>query len=208
MLKLYYGRPLMINENIDVAKCIANGAMTEFRGVVLQDGVTENDLETIIIDGYYYVRCASVCQIKALRLKMLDGVKEDEEVLIDMELGKALTVRAKLPLPLDGEIDKSTLRIFRRVSMKQFPVVCANARTCHKLQGRTIENLVISTFANREAWVYVALSRVTTIKGLYLRVPLANTSKLGMTEKMKRFMAMWREKGTPPRVKIRFEEYT
>jgi hypothetical protein len=29
LLKLYYGRPLMINENLDVKKCIANGTMCE-----------------------------------------------------------------------------------------------------------------------------------------------------------------------------------
>ena len=57
LLKLYYGRPLMINDNLDVKKCIANGTMCEFKAVVLKEGIALNDLvDSIVIDGFY-VRC-------------------------------------------------------------------------------------------------------------------------------------------------------
>ncbi|KAG7373106.1 hypothetical protein IV203_033830 [Nitzschia inconspicua] len=52
LLKLYYGRPLYINHNEDVAGCVANGAICEFRGVKRKPAVSQKDFETIIIDGY------------------------------------------------------------------------------------------------------------------------------------------------------------
>ena len=36
LLKMYFGRPLMINDNLDVKKCIANGTMCEFQAIVLK----------------------------------------------------------------------------------------------------------------------------------------------------------------------------
>jgi len=35
----------MINDNLDVKKCIANGTMCEFKAVVLKEGIALNDLE-------------------------------------------------------------------------------------------------------------------------------------------------------------------
>ena len=72
LLKLYYGRPLCINENKDVESCIANGAMCEFNGVLLKQGVTLTDLEKILIDGYY-VWSLKVTQIEGIKVKVVDG---------------------------------------------------------------------------------------------------------------------------------------
>ena len=52
MLKFYAGQPIMINENIDVTNCIANGAEGVFLGVVFMPGVDFADLDIITIDGY------------------------------------------------------------------------------------------------------------------------------------------------------------
>lgn len=54
LLKMYFGRPLMINDNLDVKKCIANGTMCEFQAIVLREGITMNDLENIVIDGFMF----------------------------------------------------------------------------------------------------------------------------------------------------------
>ncbi|KAG7363669.1 hypothetical protein IV203_027030 [Nitzschia inconspicua] len=85
LLKLYYGRPLCINQNEDVASCIANGAMCEFRGVKLKPDVSISEFETIVIDGYY-VNCVSVTQIDSLLVKMLDGTAGGEgEYIIELK---------------------------------------------------------------------------------------------------------------------------
>ena len=56
--------------------------------------------------------------------------------------------------------------------MTQLPLIPNNATTGHKLQGQTKENLVISVWSRRRNWNCVALSRVTTIDGLFLVSPL------------------------------------
>ncbi|KAG7345382.1 ribose-phosphate pyrophosphokinase [Nitzschia inconspicua] len=43
LLKLYHGRPLCINQNEDVSRCIANGAMCEFRVDNLDGGIVGLD---------------------------------------------------------------------------------------------------------------------------------------------------------------------
>jgi calcineurin-like phosphoesterase family protein len=48
-LKLCCGRPIMINQNLEVDWCEANGAHCTFEGVQLKPGVTINDLETVQI---------------------------------------------------------------------------------------------------------------------------------------------------------------
>lgn len=198
MLQLYYGRPIMINQNIDTEKCLANGAMGEFVGVDLMDGVTEQDLEVIVIDGYF-VRCADVSQVKCLKMKMTDGVEKGEERVVSLRPStEMLTV--KFPLPVDGAVSRSTMRVNRRMSMKCFPLNIANARTVHKLQGRTIKNLVISSWSNKPSWIYVALSRVTKLDGLFLRVPLSPAANFGTPQEVTAFLDRFRQKGAPPQV--------
>ena len=55
----------------------------------------------------------------------------------------------------------------------QFPLMLSRACTCHKVQGLSLQSAVISfeLFRQRQfnaGQMYVALSRVTTLAGLYL----------------------------------------
>ena len=56
---------------------------------------------------------------------------------------------------------KST-RFAQSCKMKptHFPIIGNFATTGHKLQGKTITNLVIAEWRDIENWVYVVLSRV------------------------------------------------
>ena len=64
--------------------------------------------------------------------------------------------------------------------MKQFPINIANCRTVHKLQGRMLHNLVITAWCMGKGWPYVALSRVRTLKGVFLRKPLKQLTNPGL----------------------------
>ena len=165
----------------------------------LADGVSWDNFEKIVIDGYY-VWCAKVTQIKRIHVKMLDGVKEGGEPEKIVAFGTvSTTALCEFPLSLDGTITKQTPRLRRKISLKQFPVNCANARTVHKLQGRSIENLVISAFDYTDNWIYVALSRVCTMKGLFLRLPLEHKKTKGMSEDCKAFHKLFRDTKQPPK---------
>ncbi|KAG7356959.1 ATPase AAA [Nitzschia inconspicua] len=192
LLKLYYGRPLYINHNEDVAGCVANGAICEFRGVKLKPAVSQKDFETIIIDGYH-VNCVSITQVDSLLVNMLDGCKGgNKETIIELS-PKVIYASAKFPVPFTGPITKNSMRTRRRISFEQFPVNCANARTVHKLQGRSIHHLVVSAWDYTDNWVYVCLSRCTTMNGLFLHEPLNPSITKGMAEEVRAFIKCLRK---------------
>jgi hypothetical protein len=47
-----------------------------------------------------------------------------------------------------------------------------HATTGHKLQGKTIESLVIAEWSKVRNWAYVVLSHVRTLGGLFLTKPI------------------------------------
>jgi hypothetical protein len=203
LLKLYYKRPVMITENIDVGNCIANGTLCEFYGVVLNDGVTELHFETIVIDGYF-VRSINISHLKSIKLRLLDGLSHPDEEKFTYLEPVHVTGKVNFPIPLEGQVDKSTPRVPRGIRMVQFPIVAANARTIHKLQGRSLENIVISSWDYTDNWIYVALSRVKTMGGLFLRLPLDLVKCRGMSVEARQFMEKLGTKRPPNPVVIRY----
>ena len=62
--------------------------------------------------------------------------------------------------------------ILETVSMKcaitQMPINANEAISGHKLQGLTKDNLIVYSWNRSTSWIYVVLSRVRTLKGLFL----------------------------------------
>ena len=59
------------------------------------------------------------------------------------------------------------------MKITHLPINCNISTTGHKLQGRTMNSLVVNSWGYRYPhWVYVVLSRVTTLKGLILNEKL------------------------------------
>ena len=105
-----------------------------------------------------------------------------------------------------NEITNGTKRRPKRrpklVQLSQFPFNVANARTVHKLQGRSLENLMVSNWSYTTNWPYVVLSRVRTMTGLFLRSPIdfdkLNTKEtVEMREKTKLFLNFFRQTKSP-----------
>ena len=74
------------------------------------------------------------------------------------------------------------------MTVKQFPLVLAYAITIHKSQGMTYQQIacdVSDTFTNGQA--YVALSRCTTLNGLYLLKKISKTSVFSVDDDVKEF---------------------
>jgi hypothetical protein len=177
MLKLYEGQPLCISENIDVKNCIANGAMCKFKGIIFKDDLAVEPLEKILIDGYY-VYSTNATMVKALVVEMIDGNKVGGDPKIVHLIPQKIRAQVHFPVCWDGPITKYTRRLWRLIKFEQFPINVANARTVHKLQGRSIDNLVISTWNYTGNWVYVVLSRCRTLNGIFLRKPLLKTKSM------------------------------
>ena len=58
------------------------------------------------------------------------------------------------------------------VYLTQFPLVVNFATTGHKLQGKTVDQLVIAQWTAVRNWAYVVLSRVRELRGLFLTRPI------------------------------------
>ena len=56
--------------------------------------------------------------------------------------------------------------------MNQIPLVRNTGTTGHKLQGKSVESVMVFEWSYGTNWPYVVLSRVRTKTGLYLRLPL------------------------------------
>lgn len=56
--------------------------------------------------------------------------------------------------------------------MVQLPVNLNDATTAHKLQGASKNLLIVNNWAYSHGWVYTVLSRVRTLRGLFLNAPL------------------------------------
>ena len=72
--------------------------------------------------------------------------------------------------------------------VKQVPVNSNIATTGHKLQGMSKDVLIVNDWNYRCAnWVYVVLSRVRTLDGLYLMTPLDLHRSFNIPESLIRF---------------------
>ena len=185
MLKFYYDQPVMNIENEDVENKKANGTMGRFRRVILKKGVQTKDLDIICIDGYY-AYCADVCQVESVQLALEES---EEEIGI---FSKTYQTACKLPLSIDGSLNRYTKRFKKRMKFDQFPLNIANARTVHKLQGKTLVNLVISSWNYTGNWVCVVLSRVRALSGLFIRTPLKWFKCRGMSSECREFLDFFR----------------
>ena len=81
-----------------------------------------------------------------------------------------VSARIDFPLTSDGNGIKVKLG---SVKVSQIPVNCNIATTGHKLQGMSLDNLVVNSWGYAfENWVYVVLSRVRKRAGLILNTKL------------------------------------
>jgi hypothetical protein len=81
---------------------------------------------------------------------------------------------AKWPVPERMLVAGETSRT-EQVHMKfwQFPIVRNTCTTGHKLQGKTVTQIFIYNWGYKcTNWPYVVLSRVTEMKGVFLKTPL------------------------------------
>ena len=68
----------------------------------------------------------------------------------------------------------------------QFPIISNSCTTGHKLQGCTVEDILANDWNFGANWVYVVLSRVKTMAGLYIRQKLPlKLEKYAKSQEMK-----------------------
>lgn len=146
------GVRVMLTTNIDIADRLINGQM----GTVLKIGVNEITQKPSIV----YLKFDDTKAGQNLtRTSGNNFAKENALVPVQPVLTKIKLHPGKASSP--------------EVQRIQFPISLAWACTVHKVQGLTLQNVVISFNLNRQrsfnyGQVYVALSRATSLSGLHI----------------------------------------
>jgi hypothetical protein len=160
MLPLYTGVRLMHNYNKSVASGIANGTF-----VVLEEVLLKGDaiLKPIKYNGYW-VNSVNVEEVDHLRLRWESDNERFDGTFCVRAISKKFSVRYR-PAALGK---KRTMKDEVPMKLTQFPVVVNHATTGHKLQGKSVEALYVAEYHKTKNWLYVVMSRVRSITGLFL----------------------------------------
>ena len=100
---------------------------------------------------------------------------------------------ATVDVSLDDSVNERTL--IKQVIITQIPINMNDATTGHKLQGMSVNQLLVTSWSFMENWIYVVLSRVRTLKGLFLlkSLPKKSLEKFGVPPELKAFEYRMRE---------------
>ncbi len=143
-LKLAVGAKTMLISNVDVSDGLCNGV-------------------TGVIRGFQYANSnknmphAVYVQFDSEKI----GIKARSSQVIPLQYASCVPiVPRKDTFQMEGKSYTTT--------REQLPLKLAWAVTIHKVQGQTVERAVIDMKGLRQAMAYVALSRVTSLQGIYL----------------------------------------
>jgi hypothetical protein len=165
LLCLFDGCNLMGNENDDVEHGIANGTTCLFRKAKLKP---DKHLHPIRMYDYW-VNSVSIEDVEYLELQWQDSSRFVGTFRI---FPKKKKYRVLFPFSLNGQpVSEHKTPIY----LTQFPVIINHATTGHKLQGKSMDALVIAEWSEVENWAYVCLSRVRTLDGLYFITEIPET---------------------------------
>jgi hypothetical protein len=152
LLTLFLGCNLMITLNEDVDNGIANGTTCTFQKMVLKP---EAEFEKIKMHGCW-VHSVAIEAVEYLELEWQDCNHFVGRFRLTPTVG---TFRVNYPISEFGL--KS--RIKTNIQLLYLPIIMNHATTGHKLQGKTVESLVLAEGSKVKNWAYIVLSRVRTL---------------------------------------------
>ena len=155
-LKFFFNIPLMMNTNERIDEQLANGTPCRGLYIRLKEGeqFTKENWEGYMINTI----CAS---------KVKDIICKHESGKERYFLVKPETRQCNIKLRMCNNV------ILKNIKMTYLPVNCNISTTGHKLQGKTLNHLVVNSWAYKcTHWVYVIMSRVKKLKNLVLNAKL------------------------------------
>ena len=159
-LCLFYGCELMVNDNIDVKNGIANGTCCQFVKAILKRG---KNVEAMQVHGHW-VNSVDINDVDHIILRFDESYEPKFQGTFKL---KPRERSFMVSYPMDVELlGKKSANV--NMKLTHFPIIGNFATTGHKLQGKTMKNLVIAEWRDVENWAYVVLSRVRTLSGIFL----------------------------------------
>ncbi|XP_058839321.1 uncharacterized protein LOC131694833 [Topomyia yanbarensis] len=154
LLRLSVGMPYMITTNVDVEDGVVNGAIGELKYVEHVEDDSGRHIAKL------WMKFESEAVGAALRIKSRPAVYSRPGIL---QSDWTPISKRSANIKLSGTIKCKRI---------QFPVVSACALTVHKSQGGTFSEIVYDYDKSQDQQlVYVGLSRVSSLQGLYLTNP-------------------------------------
>jgi hypothetical protein len=155
VLKLYPDCPMMYTKNNDVLNGQANGSRVRVKKVKTKPGEEPTVLK---LDCGTKVRVLLSSQVESILVEHEAEDISPRTFHVNSESWKFST-----------SLKCGTEDLHVSMKGKQFPIISNSCTTGHKLQGCSVEDILINDFHYQVNWPYVVLSRVRTMKGLYLR---------------------------------------
>ncbi len=171
----------MMTQNADVGNNLANGTQGHCLGITLKVNATFhfrsiNDMK---------VKCFFASDVASLMWEVNNKIH-----LIQPKQYKS--IQANFPLPSDLQASTCTKKATVHLRATQIPLISDNATTGHKLQGASIHNLYVPSWNYDQNWPYVVLSRVRTLKGLFLGKPLDPSKDYSVPQALTRMLDSFR----------------
>jgi Helitron helicase-like domain at N-terminus/PIF1-like helicase len=146
VLKLFLGCKVMLPSNINVAAGLANGTQAVVHKIILKNCEATNTTTISNIP----VAAVFASQVEAIQLHHCNERHQPQTFFI--------------------QPTNHTFKLgFRQMKATQVPILLNNATTGHKLQGTGVNNLFVHNWSYVTNWIYVMLSRVKSLSGLYAR---------------------------------------
>ena len=164
------GAPYMVGTNIDVSKGIANGTIAKFYDIVL---VPNAQVRIVTLEDGNQAHAVYADEVNCLILKHTAPAQEKIGSFPNLPLGcfPVTAIKCNIICKLG-----STGKNFK-VRVTQLPCVSALVLTGHKIQGQTLNSVILGALSpvhqsGQSGWIYVVLSRVRKLEGLFLLTKL------------------------------------
>ena len=148
----------MLTQNNDVPQGQANGSRLFVKRIKAIPGKQPH---TMKLDCGTTINALFASQVKSIVLE-----QENSDIMPQVFEVEAKSWTFKTSL----EIADSTIKVSLRGS--QFPIISNSCTTGHKLQGCSLDEILVNDWCYQSNWAYVVLSRVRKMSGLYIRDPL------------------------------------
>jgi hypothetical protein len=156
----------MLTRNTSVKQGQANGSQATLQKVVLKQG---EQPAIVLVGGNIPVAAVQSSQVSHLVLKHSNSRIEPATFKL-FPAKHSMKARMLKPHALQTKGKETETLILKA---KQVPLIVNNASTGHKLQGTSVDSLFVHSWSYVTNWVYVMLSRVRTLEGLYCRKPVS-----------------------------------
>ena len=195
-LCLYEGaRFICVTDNSSLNEKVprGNGTMCRFRSLKLKPdaqsctikSINGKLVRTVNATDVEYIECEVIDnsrhisylenKLEKLKRKKKKNKQKIRELHMQIKLERSKKIFHMPPITCETNvrcpINSYAPEALFKATMTQFPINLADAVTGHKLQGRTLDKVIVTAWPNMaimKNWEYTVLSRVKSRKGLYL----------------------------------------